>query len=94
MDQYQQFIHKSRYARWIPEAGRRETWEETVQRYVDFWTERGQIDDKVASKLYKAIHNLDVMPSMRCMMTAGVALDKDNVAGFNCSYLAIDSPMS
>jgi len=94
MDQYQQFIHKSRYARWIPEAGRRETWEETVQRYVNFWTERGQIDDKVASKLYKAIHNLDVMPSMRCMMTAGVALDKDNVAGFNCSYLAIDSPRS
>ena len=94
MDQYQQFIHKSRYARWMPEAGRRETWEETVQRYVDFWTERGQIDDKVASKLYKAIHNLDVMPSMRCMMTAGVALDKDNVAGFNCSYLAIDSPRS
>ena len=94
MDQYQQFIHKSRYARWIPEAGRRETWAETVQRYVDFWTERGQIDDKVAGKLYKAIHNLDVMPSMRCMMTAGVALDKDNVAGFNCSYLAIDSPRS
>jgi len=94
MDQYQQFIHKSRYARWIPEAGRRETWAETVQRYVDFWTERGQIDDKVAGKLYKAIHDLDVMPSMRCMMTAGVALDKDNVAGFNCSYLAIDSPRS
>jgi len=94
MDKYQQFIHKSRYARWIKEEGRRETWEETVQRYVDFWTERGQIDSKVAKKLYNAIYNLEVMPSMRCLMTAGVALDKDNVAGFNCSYLAIDSPRS
>jgi len=94
MDKYQQFIHKSRYARWIKEEGRRETWEETVQRYVDFWTERGQIDSKVSKKLYNAIYNLEVMPSMRCLMTAGVALDKDNVAGFNCSYLAIDSPRS
>jgi len=94
MDKYQQFIHKSRYARWIKEEGRRETWEETVQRYVDFWSERGQIDNKVAKKLYNAIHNLEVMPSMRCLMTAGVALQKDNVAGFNCSYLAIDSPRS
>jgi ribonucleoside-triphosphate reductase len=94
MDKYQQFIHKSRYARWIKEEGRRETWEETVQRYVDFWTERGQIDSKVAKKLYNSILNLEVMPSMRCLMTAGVALDKDNVAGFNCSYLAIDSPRS
>ena len=55
MDKYQQFIHKSRYARWIKEEGRRETWEETVQRYVDFWTERGQIDSKVAKKLYNSI---------------------------------------
>ena len=94
MEQYQQFIHKSRYARWMPEEARRETWEETVQRYVDFWTKRGQIDSKVAAKLYNAILNLEVMPSMRCLMTAGVALDKDNVAGFNCSYLAIDSPRS
>ena len=94
MDQYQQFIHKSRYARWIPELNRRETWAETVQRYVGFWEDRGQIDDKVSKKLYTAIHDMDVMPSMRCMMTAGVALDKDNVAGFNCSYLAIDSPRS
>ena len=94
MDSYQQYIHKSRYARWIKEEGRRETWEETVQRYVDFWAERGQIDSKVSKKLYNAIYNLEVMPSMRCLMTAGVALDKDNVAGFNCSYLAIDSPRS
>jgi len=94
MDQYQQFIHKSRYARWLPAEGRRETWEETVQRYVDFWINRKQIDSKTADLLYKHIHNLDVMPSMRCMMTAGEALDKDNVAGFNCSYLHIDSPRS
>ena len=94
MDQYQQFIHKSRYARWIPEKGRRETWDETVQRYVDFWVNRGQLDAKTAKRLYTAIYNLDVMPSMRCMMTAGEALDKDNMAGFNCSYLHIDSPRS
>ena len=94
MDKYQQFIHKSRYARWLSDEGRRETWEETVQRYVDFWSKRGQIDSKTAKRLYDGIHSLKVMPSMRCMMTAGVALDKDNVAGFNCSYLAIDSPRS
>ena len=94
MDQYQQFIHKSRYARWLPEEGRREKWHETVNRYVDFWKDRGQIDETVALKMFNAIHNMEVMPSMRCMMTAGVALDKDNVAGFNCSYLAIDSPRS
>jgi len=94
MEQYQQFIHKSRYARWMKEEGRRETWAETVQRYVDFWSNRGQIDNKTAKKLFNAIHDLEVMPSMRCLMTAGEALDKDNVAGFNCSYLAIDSPRS
>ena len=94
MDQYQQFIHKSRYARWLPEQKRRETWAETVNRYVAFWVDRGQLDQKTSSKMFDAIHNMDVMPSMRCMMTAGEALDKDNVAGFNCSYLAIDSPRS
>jgi ribonucleoside-triphosphate reductase len=94
MDQYQQFIHKSRYARWIPEHNRRETWSETVFRYVSFWRDREQITVKEGQKLYDAIHNLEVMPSMRCMMTAGKALDKDNVAGFNCSYLHIDSPRS
>ena len=94
MDQYQQFIHKSRYARWLPEEKRRETWAETVTRYVGFWVDRGQLDEKTSDKMWHAIHNLEVMPSMRCMMTAGEALDKDNVAGFNCSYLAIDSPRS
>ena len=94
MDQYQQFIHKSRYARWLPEQKRRESWHETVNRYVDFWKDRGQIDETTALDLFNAIHNMEVMPSMRCMMTAGEALDKDNVAGFNCSYLAIDSARS
>ena len=72
MNQYQQFIHKSRYARWLPVEGRRETWAETVQRYVDFWD--GAWSDKCKAegkKLYNAIYNLEVMPSMRCMMTAG-----------------------
>lgn len=92
MDQYQQFIHKSRYARWLEDKGRRETWEETVTRFCDFWKNRNQIDQKTYNRMYKAIGNLEVMPSMRCMMTAGEALDKDNVAGFNCSYLHIDNP--
>ena len=92
MNQYQQFIHKSRYARWLPEKGRRETWEETVQRYVNFWLKRKQITEKEGEMLFNAIYNLEVMPSMRCLMTAGEALDKDNVAGINCSYLHIDSP--
>jgi len=94
MEQYQSFIHKSRYARWLSDENRRETWEETVQRYVDFWVGRKQIDKKTATRLYDAIHALEVMPSMRCLMTAGTALEKDNVAGFNCSYLHIDSPRS
>ena len=92
MDKYQQFIHKSRYARWIPEENRRETWSETVNRYVSFFEDREQITKEESAQLYNAIHNLDVMPSMRCMMTAGEALKRDNVAGFNCSYLHIDSP--
>ena len=91
---YESYIHKSRYARYLPEEQRRETWPETVARYVNFWVEREQITDKEASKIEEAIVNLRVMPSMRCLMTAGPALDRDNVAGFNCSYLPIDSPRS
>jgi ribonucleoside-triphosphate reductase len=93
MDQYQEFIAASRYARWLPEEGRRETWEETVKRYIEFWCLRGSIDaGNDASELYHAIKDLEVMPSMRCLMTAGPALERDNVAGFNCSYLPIDHP--
>lgn len=92
MDNYQQYIHKSRYARYIPEESRRETWEETVSRYIYFWVGKELIDDKTAGELYDAIINMEVMPSMRALMTAGEALDRDNVAGFNCSYMAIDHP--
>ena len=92
MDQYQQYIHKSRYARYLDDESRRETWEETVMRYVSFWGNMLSTEDK--GELYTAILNMEVMPSMRCMMTAGPALARDNVAGFNCSYLPIDSPRS
>lgn len=90
---YQQFIAKSRYARWLPSEGRRETWSETVQRYMD-----NVVGDKAtpyeAERLSTAIMGLDVMPSMRAVMTAGVALDRDNTSGYNCSYLPIDDPKS
>ena len=91
MDDYQKFIAVSRYARWIDEAGRRETWEETVNRYVDYITEKvkGHLPKK---QIFDAIHNLEVMPSMRALMTAGSALERDNTAGYNCSYLPIDDP--
>jgi len=92
MDAYQQYIHKSRYARYIPEEQRRETWEETVNRYLDFWVSKGKLTEKEALDLYVPVHDLGVMPSMRALMTAGEALDRDNVAGFNCSYLPIDHP--
>ena len=98
MDQYQQYIAASRYARWLPEEGRRETWEETVDRYMDFWEDKyqanngGVLSGAVAEELKDAIRDLEVMPSMRCLMTAGAALERDNVAGFNCSYLPIDHP--
>ena len=92
MDAYQQYIHKSRYARYLPEEQRRESWSETVNRYLNFWQDKEYITSKEAQDIYKQIHDLQVMPSMRALMTAGAALDKDNVAGFNCSYLPIDHP--
>lgn len=92
MDQYQSFIHKSRYARWKEAQKRRETWEETITRYISFWQERGQLNEEDAAELHAAIVAMEVMPSMRCLMTAGEALKRDNVAGFNCSYLHIDHP--
>jgi ribonucleoside-diphosphate reductase alpha chain len=94
MDAYQQYIHKSRYARYLPEEQRRETWEETVGRYVQFWVDRGSLKGEDVTGVTEAITNLEVMPSMRALMTAGEALERDNVAGFNCSYLPIDSPRS
>ena len=92
MEQYQEFIAASRYARWLPEEGRRETWVETVGRYVQFWRDKGLITAPEKAMLGDAIHGLEVMPSMRALMTAGPALDRDNVAGFNCAYLPIDHP--
>ncbi len=90
MDAYQQYIHKSRYARYMPSEQRRETWEETVNRYLDYWGDK--LTDKERKEIFNSIHELGVMPSMRALMTAGPALDRDNVAGFNCSYLPIDHP--
>jgi ribonucleoside-diphosphate reductase alpha chain len=91
MNDYQKFIAISRYARWMDDAGRRETWEETVSRYVNYITEKvkGQLPK---TEMFDAIHNLEVMPSMRALMTAGSALERDNTAGYNCSYLPIDDP--
>ena len=90
---YQNFIAVSRYARWMEEEGRRETWEETVQRYVDYMTEKvkGHLPKK---QIFDAIHKLEVMPSMRALMTAGPALERDNTAGYNCSYMPVDDPKS
>ena len=94
---YQQFIMKSRYARYLPEKNRRENWDETVTRYLDFMEghlcKNFNYDMKpVRERLYDAIYNLKVMPSMRALMTAGKALERDNVCGYNCSFLPIDDP--
>jgi len=92
-DYYQEFIYKSRYARWIEEEGRRENWDETVTRYMDFIfnkVEYDEFDEILYNELYQAIYNLEVLPSMRLMMTAGKAAERDNVCAYNCSYLPID----
>ena len=93
---YQEFIHLSRYARWNEDTGRRETWQETVARYFDFMQEhlKKNNDTDIADmrpQLEQAVLNLDIMPSMRALMSAGTALERDNVAGFNCSYVAVDT---
>lgn len=90
---YQSYIHASRYARFSDELGRRETWEETVNRLIAFWKGRfpTKINDSTLNELRAAITGLSVMPSMRTLMTAGKALDRDEVAAFNCSYTTIES---
>ena len=90
--QYQHYIHLSRYARYLADKGRRETWEETVDRYITFFQRiyKKQLDNKLWTDLRNGILNLEVMPSMRCLMTAGTALERDNVAGYNCAYVAVD----
>ena len=98
--EYQSFIHLSRYARWDYNQKRRETWEETVDRYFVFFKEHLKetcnytLEDDTYAELKDAVLNLDVMPSMRCLMTAGEALKRENVAGYNCSYVKVDSPRS
>jgi len=97
---YENFIALSRYARWIPEESRRETWGETVDRYFDYMTEHLSKnhsyvpDEKILKELKDAVYNRNVMPSMRSVMTAGAALDRDHVAGYNCSFVPVDSPRS
>lgn len=98
--EYQKFIHLSRYARYNENVGRRETWEETVARYFNFFQEHLEehysagVKDykKIRPELEQAVLDLDIMPSMRCLMTAGPALKRDAVAGYNCSFLAVDNP--
>lgn len=90
---YQAFIHTSRYARWLEEEKRREAWPETVERYMRNIVD-GKINASTATDIQEAILNLDIMPSMRALMTAGPALERDNTAGYNCSYLPVDDPKS
>ena len=94
---YENFIAISRYARWVPSENRRETWKETVDRYFEFMiTHLGSEhnyspDKKLVEELKGEVFNRNVMPSMRSVMTAGAALERDNVAGYNCSFLPVDS---
>tara|TARA_R110002072_G_scaffold281384_1_gene443852 strand:- start:419 stop:2323 length:1905 start_codon:yes stop_codon:yes gene_type:complete len=90
---YQSFIHTSRYARWLENEGRRENWSETVGRYIDNVV-INLVDNKIANEIRDAILGQEVTPSMRAMMTAGKALERDNTAGYNCSYLPVDDPKS
>ena len=97
---YQEFIHLSRYSRWLPDKERRETWDETVTRYFDFFTEHlkelhnYKLTKALREELEEAVLSLRVMPSMRCLMTAGEALKRENIAGYNCSYIAVDRPQA
>lgn len=95
MDLYEQFIHKSRYARYKHNEQRREHWDETVDRYIDFMnSKRPEIPKDTLETLRQAIMSQSVMPSMRALMTAGDALDRDNTCGYNCSYVVVDDPKS
>ena len=88
---YQSFIATSRYARWLEDENRRETWPETVSRFVENVV-KPKVDASVAAEIEEAILNLEIAPSMRALMTAGIALTRDNTAGYNCAYLAVDDP--
>ena len=92
MSDYQNYVAMSRYARWREADNRREFFDETVARYAYYWADKEMIDEATARKLQKAIQGLEVMPSMRALWTAGEALDRDNVAGYNCAFVAVDDP--
>ena len=89
---YQTFIATSRYARWLEDEGRRETWPETVGRFIDYIVRPSDIDIKTIDEIEEAILSLEVMPSMRALMTAGPAAERDNTCVYNCSYLPVDHP--
>lgn len=95
---YQDFIHRSRYARWLEDEQRRETWGETVERYMGYMTAHLLKEynytpsNHLIEEVLGHIKYLEIMPSMRAMMTAGEALDRDHIAGFNCSYIVVDHP--
>jgi len=92
---YQSFIHTSRYARWLEDEGRRESWGETVQRYIENVVSKlPEVDTETVHEISQSIFGLEVMPSMRAMMTAGPAADRDNTCMYNCSYLPVDDPKS
>lgn len=90
--EYQAYTHRAKYARWREDLGRRETWPETVHRLTQFFLDRDLIDDDTAALLYGSVLSLRTMPSMRCLQAAGPALERDNLAGYNCAYTAIDHP--
>ena len=97
MDNYQTYIASSRYARYIDDLGRRETWAETVNRYVQYVFDRTPAiaqNVELKTRVREAIENLEIMPSMRAVMTAGKSADRDNTCIYNCSYLPVDDPKS
>lgn len=95
MDLYQQYIHKSRYSRYLDDKKRRETWEETVARYFDFFEKHlaTKYNYQMSRKeLEDAVLNMEVMPSMRALMTAGKAIERDSTCAYNCAYIPVDDP--
>jgi len=95
MNQYQSYIHKSRYAKFLPAQNRREDWDETVRRYVDYIFSKTELNDPaLKADINQAILKQEIMPSMRAMMTAGKAADRDNTCIYNCSYLPVDDVKS
>lgn len=92
MDDYQYYIHKSRYARFLDDKARRENWDETIQRLVDFYSKKfPQHTEVFQNEIRQQILDMRVMPSMRSLMAAGPALERDDVAAYNCSYLSMDN---